>query len=392
MKRKSWLNIKMSLALAAVVCCMAACGRNDGTVESISQVQETISGTGNAEEQTEDAKEKSQEETTEITGTETAAQTDEEVDDTAAAGQIVLTDQAGREVVLDAPAESIVSSYYITTYATMVLGVSDHVIGLENQADIRPLYHMAAPELMALPNVGTLKEFNIEAIAALEPDLVLIPMKRREDADTLTDLGITTLVVDPETQENLEEMLTLIAEACGVEERAEALIAYYHETMDELRELTEGLDRPTVYLGSNSSQLRTAPKDMFQSNLIELGGGENVAGNLEGNYWVEVSYETVLAMNPEVFIIPSAAVYTKEDILNDPQLADLDAVKNGRVYAMPSELDEWDSPIPSSILGAMWMTSVLHEEQYPMETFKTDAAAFYKEFYGFDMDQNLITK
>ncbi len=305
---------------------------------------------------------------------------------------ITLIDQAGREVILDGPADSIVSSYYITTYATMALGVSDYVVGLENQTSVRPLYEMAAPELAELPNIGTLKEFNIEAIAALDPDLVLVPMKRREDADTLADLGIAAVVVDPETQENLEGMLTLIGQACGVEEQAEKLISYYHEKLDELAVLTADVDEPTVYIGGNSSYLKTAPADMYQSNLIEIAGGDNVAGHLEGNYWVEVSYETIIAMNPEVFIIPSAAKYTKEDILNDPQFADIDAVKNGQVYAMPNQLDEWDSPIPSSILGAMWMTSVLHEEQYPMETFKAEAAEFYKTFYGFDVDLELITK
>ncbi len=76
---------------------------------------------------------------------------------------ITLQDQAGREVTLEGPAQSIVSCYYITTYATMALGVSDRVIGLEKKADSRPIYHLSSPALLELPDVGSLKEFNVEA-------------------------------------------------------------------------------------------------------------------------------------------------------------------------------------------------------------------------------------
>ena len=305
---------------------------------------------------------------------------------------IVLTDQAGREVVLEKPAETLVSCYYITTYAAMALGVSDRIVGLEKKADSRPIYHMAAPELLEKPQVGSLKEFNLEAAAALEPDLVLMPVKLLDSAETLTDLGIQVLVVDPESQEKVEEMLVLIAQACGVEDRAEALLAYYDEKLAMVAEIAETEDKPLVYMGGNSSYLTTAPGGMYQSDLIALAGGVNAAQDIEDNYWANVSYETVLAKDPEVIVIPGGADYTVEDVLADEQLADVIAVKNGEVYQMPSELEEWDSPIPSGILGVMWMTSVLNEEEYPFEQFRQDAVDYYKTFYNCEVSADLITK
>ena len=134
-----------------------------------------------------------------------------------AQGPIQLTDQAGRQVELEEPAQSLVSCYYITTYATLALGVSDRVVGLEKKAETRPVYQMADPALLKKPQLGTLKEFDVEAAAALEPDLVLMPVKLMDYVDALTELGIPVLVVDPEDQDRLEEMLTLIGQACGVE-------------------------------------------------------------------------------------------------------------------------------------------------------------------------------
>ena len=324
-----------------------------------------------------------------------AAASSQAVASSAAASEaegITLTDQAGRTVTLEQPAESIVSCYYISTYATIALGLKDKIVGLENKADTRALYALAAPELPQLTQVGTLKELNVEAVAALEPDLVIMPQKLIDNAQTLEDLGITVMIVNPETQEGLETMLTLIGEACGASDQAQALIDYNHTQLERAAEMTAELEKPSVCLLGNSSYLSVAPAAMYQNDLIEQAGGVNAAAYIEEDYWADVSYETLLALAPEVLVIPSAASYTAEDVMNDPQLADLPAVQNGAVYTMPQGLDEWDSPTPSGILGVLWLTSVLHPEAYPFEEFTADAQAFYQTFYGFTPDSSLITK
>lgn len=324
-----------------------------------------------------------------------AAASSQAVASSAAASEaegITLTDQAGRTVTLEQPAESIVSCYYISTYATIALGLKDKIVGLENKADTRALYALAAPELPQLTQVGTLKELNVEAVAALEPDLVIMPQKLIDNAQTLEDLGITVTIVNPETQEGLETMLTLIGEACGASDQAQALIDYNHTQLERAAEMTADLEKPSVCLLGNSSYLSVAPAAMYQNDLIEQAGGVNAAASIEEDYWADVSYETLLALAPEVLVIPSAASYTAEDVMNDPQLADLPAVQNGAVYTMPQGLDEWDSPTPSGILGVLWLTSVLHPEAYPFEEFTADAQAFYQTFYGFTPDSSLITK
>lgn len=310
----------------------------------------------------------------------------------APASTITLTDQAGRQVELAAPAETLVSCYYVTTYATMALGISDRVVGLEKKADTRPIYAMAAPDLLEKEQVGTMKELDLEAVAALEPDLVVMPKKLMDYAAPLEELDIPVLVVNPESHEALTGMLALLGQACGVEDRAQALTDYYEEQLARVAQLVDGLERPTVYMGGNSSYLTAAPGDMYQSSLIEAAGGVNAAGDLTGGYWTEVSYESILAMAPQVILIPAGADYTAQDILADPQLAAVPAVQSGAVYEMPSGIEEWDSPIPSGILGTLWMTSVLHGNAYPFDTFAADVQDFYKTFYGFEIDPALITK
>ena len=98
---------------------------------------------------------------------------------TAAEFPVTITDHLGRTVEITRMQETIVSGYYISTSLLIALGMEDKLVGIEAKADKRPIYKLSAPELLDLPNVGTAKEFNLEATAALKPDLVILPVKIR---------------------------------------------------------------------------------------------------------------------------------------------------------------------------------------------------------------------
>lgn len=306
---------------------------------------------------------------------------------------ITVTDQAGREVMISNSVEKIVSGYYISSSTCIALGLADKLVGIEAKADTRPIYALAAAELLELPNVGTAKEFNLEGCLSLEPDLVILPLRLKDQADIISELGIPVLLVNPENQENLVEMIALIGQATGVDDRAASLISYCENQLSTVDELTANIsETPSVYIGGNSAYLETAPKDMYQSSLIEAAGGVNAAANIAGDNWINVSYEEIIAMNPDVIVIPSEAGYSKEDVLGDAELANITAIKEGKVYKMPGSFEAWDSPVPSCTLGILWMLNVLHEDTYSNETLKSDAADFYKEFYNVEIDTSLIVK
>lgn len=260
----------------------------------------------------------------------------------------------------------------------------------KSKADSRPIYSLAAPELLELPNVGTAKEFDLEGCIALEPDLVILPVRLKDQIKTLEDMGITVLGVNPESQELLEEMISMIGKLTGTE-NYKKLLDYYREKGKEIETIVSRLEnKPTVYLGGNSSFLSTATKNMYQNDLIESAGGINVASDIDDSYWVNISYEQLVEYNPEYIIIAPEAVYTKEDVLNDKNLKGITAIEEGNVFVMPSEFEAWDSPVPSSILGKMWLISILNPKEYPYDRFVDEVYDFYKEFYGFEIDKGIL--
>ena len=301
---------------------------------------------------------------------------------------VTLKDQAGREVTIEKKPERLVSGYYISSSLLIALGLEKNMVGIEAKADKRPIYRLSAPELMELPSVGTAKEFDLEGCAALEPDLVILPIKLKNAAETLETLGIDVLLVNPENQEQLHGMMDLIAAATGTQAEVQKLKDFTAEQEKKLAEALAGVKKPTVYLAGNSSMLSTAGNAMYQSDMIRLAGGVNAAAALTDAYWVEISYEQLLAWDPEYIVLASDAAYTVEDVLSDPNLAACKAVASGHVLQLPNRAEAWDSPVPSAILGALWLAHALHPEQFSAETCNVLIDEYYETFYHFTYSEN----
>jgi iron complex transport system substrate-binding protein len=303
---------------------------------------------------------------------------------------VTVTDHLGRTVTLEKPAEKIVSGYYISTSALISLGLEDRLVGVEAKADTRPIYFLSAPDILKLPNVGTAKQFDLEGCIKLNPDLVILPIKLKDQINTLETMGIKVIGVNPENKELLFETMEMIGKLTGTE-RYKGITDYYREKEDEIKNIYTGAsEKPKVYIAGNSSMLSTATSKMYQNDLIESAGGINVAGSIDGTYWAEISYEQLVKFNPDYIIIAPEAGYSAEDIAADPNISMVSAVVNKRIYQMPKAFEAWDSPVPSSILGEMWLTSILYDDKYPYEKFEGEVYSFYKTFYGFEADKNSL--
>ena len=369
---KKHLSIILICAMLAV---LTACGTDSATTTQSTTESTTAASVSESASSEEASEEISSEE---LSSEESSPEADAEQ----TVYPITVTDQAGREVTIEKEPSSIVSGYYISSSLLIALGLKDKVVGIEAKADKRPIYKLAAPELTELPNVGTAKEFNLETCAALSPDLVILPMKLKDAAQSLTDLGITVLLVNPESQDLLTDMINTIATATNTNSEAAKLLAYIDSQKDMLTSALSGVEPESVYLAGNSSFLSTAGPSMYQSSIIELAGGKNAADSITDTYWAEISYEQLLAWDPSYIIIASDAEYTVDDIMNDPNLAECTAVKSSHVYAIPGDMEALDSPVPAGILASVWLAGILHPDQVSTDTYTTEMTNYYETFYG----------
>lgn len=294
---------------------------------------------------------------------------------------MTVTDQAGRQVVIEKEPESLISCYYITSSLLIALDLDERMVGIETKPEKRPIYLLASEQLLDLPTVGSAKELDLEACAALNPDLAILPLKLKDAAASLEELGITTLLVNPESEQLLLEMIDLVSMVSGVTDKGQELKEFITARESDLVELFQNTEKKRVYLSGNSSFFSTAGNQMYQSDMITLAGGENVAKDIEDSYWVTVDYEQILAWDPEVIILAANAEYTVEEVLADENLASCTAIQNGDVYKIPSDVEAWDSPVPGGILGSVWLANVLHPEVITSQERDRIIKEFYETFY-----------
>lgn len=298
---------------------------------------------------------------------------------------ISIVDQADRTVIIPEDVDKIVSCYYTATSSLIAIDAHDKLVGIEIGAENRPIYVSSAPELIDLPSVGSGQSFNMEEALALDPDVVIMPTRLMEYIPTLEDAGIAVVVVSPESNEELLEMFDLLGVVSGEEENASELISFYADKLDEIKAL-DLVPAKNVYLSSNSNYLATTTSNMYQHYLIETASGINVAGDLDDSYWANISAEQLLNYNPDIWLVPSGASYNFAEIFTDSAIQDINAIKNGAVYTIPSTLEGWDYPNPSSILGVLWTTYILQPEVYTKDMISNSIVEFYDEFYDIDVN------
>jgi iron complex transport system substrate-binding protein len=195
--------------------------------------------------------------------------------------------------------------------------------------------------------VGGYHDPNFEAIVRLRPDLVVMLVEHRWLLPALGKLGLTSLVVNHQTIDGVLESLPLLGEASGPVELEEAL--RIRDAMvgrlGRVRDKTAGLARPRVMfsidrvLGTGGLEsVYIAGPDGFFETMIELAGGQN-AFQGKGVRFPVVSSEGILRMDPEVIIdMVAGMTHARPDektLKADwQQVAQVDAVRNGRVYVV----------------------------------------------------------
>ncbi|MEF9959098.1 MAG: ABC transporter substrate-binding protein [Niameybacter sp.] len=313
------------------------------------------------------------------------------LEDAAEEGSVTVVDQLGREVTIEGDVERIVSSYYIASSMLIALDAKDKVVGLEMKADTREIYKQAAPEFLELPAVGSGKTFNVEEALALKPDLIILPYRLESFIPQIEALDIPVIAVEPESMENFLECIELVGSAIGHEAEADKLLNYFNGVTEKVSGLTKDLEvRPSVYLAGSSNPLVTCTGLMYQNDLIELAGGENVTKDLTDPYWQTISNEELLGWNPEYMYAVSYADYDLAAISEESNYQEIQAVKEGRVKYFPSSLEPWDYPTPSAALGVLWLLNDLHPDLYSKEAYVEDAKDFYQTFYGIEVSKEAL--
>jgi len=190
------------------------------------------------------------------------------------------------------------------------VGAGDLVVAVENWTDY-------PPRAARLPKIGTELDIDMDAVAALKPDLVIASLSvpgMERTVNALKDRSIPHMVLDPYSIEDVYDDILLVGEAVGREDDAIELVRSLKERIVDLKEINADRPKPArVYLEWWPKPAIAPGKRSWTNEMIEIAGGRNIFGHIDA-VSSQVSYGAVVEHNPEIILLCWCGIHTSEFI------------------------------------------------------------------------------
>jgi iron complex transport system substrate-binding protein len=273
----------------------------------------------------------------------------------------VYRDAVGRRVDIPVPAGRIVSLAPNLTEILFALGLEKEVAGVTAFCDWPP----AAREK---PQVGGFVNPSIEAVVALNPDLVLATAdgNRESDVMMLERLGLPVYVADSRSVKDILGTVRILGRLAGKEGEAEALAGQLASRRDRIVAAVAERPAVSVFVALDRVPLVSAGRGTFIDELIVLAGGVNIVDSGVVGYPV-MNSEQLLARDPQVIVAAtmaggrSGASSTGWEWI--PGAGGLSAVREGRAHEVGR--GDFFRPGPRIMKSLEELAAMFHPEAFP---------------------------
>lgn len=372
---KKFRNLGIAVALCMAITALAGCGsQNEQPVEE-STVVTTQEETTSVQEET--------------TTTEESASED----------KIVIEDQLGKTIELDGIPQRVATTIMPFPYIFYaVVGNNDNLVGCNPSSMIA--YENSAlkymyPELKNADTsfVDTSFVVNVEELLKLNPDVVFQWNYMDDEIAKMEEAGIKVVALQYGTLDDLETWIRIIGKMFQKEDRAEELITYFNENVDEVAEkistLSEDDYSNILILSDNLKVTGTG----FANYWVEKSGAINPAKDLSGEA-LNVNMEQIYEWNPSIIYIGNFTELQPSDLIDNKlegqDWSVVDAVQNKQVYKIPIGGYRWDPPGIETPLMVKWLAKIQHPELFEDMDMYEEVSKFYKDVYNFELTDEML--
>ncbi|MDP2181761.1 MAG: ABC transporter substrate-binding protein [Actinomycetota bacterium] len=325
-------------------------------------------------------------------GAESSGTKDAEATDT-----ITVQDSANRYVEVPYPVKSIVVLWDNPTEELKALGAIDRIVGIDEatKAKVDEGYY---PGLADTPVVGSSEEPNYEAIAELDPDVVIClssypPLPDEVQAE-LEPFGIAVVSLDFFRTDVYFREVTTLGAMLGREEETASYIDFFRKPLDmvakRIAEIADA-DRKTVYFegADDYGTYGGAGYGCGIPGMIVSGGGVDLYPEITAE-WFEADPEDIAERNPDFIIKGQSGGYFLADdtdfkavhdaIMARPELAASTAVTQNQVHVMSFDV----SGGARKKFGPMFIAKILYPETF--EDFNPESVLkeYYEKYLGLE--------
>lgn len=372
---KKFKNLSIAVVLCMAITALAGCGSETAQTVEESTVAVTQEETTSVEEET--------------TTTQEAAQED----------KIVIEDQLGKTIELDGVPQRVATTIMPFPYIFYaVVGNNDNLVGCnpssmvayENSA-LKYMY----PELKNADTsfVDTSFVVNVEELLKLKPDVVFQWNYMDDEIAKMEEAGIKVVALQYGTLDDLETWIRIIGKMFQKEDRAEELITYFNDNVDEVTEKLAGLgeeDYSNILILSDNLKVTGTG---FANYWVEKSGAVNPAKDLSGEA-LNVNMEQIYEWNPSIIYIGNFTELQPSDLIDNKlegqDWSVVDAVQNKQVYKIPIGGYRWDPPGIETPLMVKWLAKIQHPELFEEMDMYEEVSKFYKDVYNFELTDEML--
>ena len=293
----------------------------------------------------------------------------------------ILRDQLGRHVkVPDSASRAAVVNINLEE-TILALGAWEQMISLPQSSLENPLVKTLGLHSKMHTSFSDSGNLNMESLLKANPDLVLTWVGNDQLIKQLEELGFPTIAVHLRNFKGLFSMIDILGKAFGREERGKRLADDIHKLLFIISKKTKGIREARVLWLGGTPNLVYGPKWVFH-DIIERAGAKDVTGDMVFKPWVaELSTEQIVKLNPDVIIIGGWAPYGKKDLLKDPRLAQLSAVRTDKIFKTPAGRANQS---PYAVLMTVMVAHWCYPEQFSAKETVRLLDIYHRKFYGVD--------
>jgi iron complex transport system substrate-binding protein len=275
-----------------------------------------------------------------------------------------VPDDAQHTLALARPARRVISLAPSLTELLYDAGAGDRLVGAVDYSDYPPMARK-------VPRIGSNQKLDLERIASLKPDLILVWFhgNATREVDQLAALGIPMFHLEPHRIQEIPSALERIGQLMGTGTTALAAAQRFRARYASLRAQYAGRTSVRVFYQIAANPLLTINDHQVISDAIHLCGGINVFGN-ESMLVPQLSTESVVAANPDIILTSrwstdgeesGGAVRSPEEpsLKMWAQFSSMKAVKTGQLWLIPG--DQISRHGPRILDGAQAICTALDE-------------------------------
>lgn len=255
--------------------------------------------------------------------------------------------------------QRIVSTAPSITETLFAMGLGSRLVGVT-------IYCNYPPEARKISRIGTLLKPDVEAIAALHPDLVVVEKNPNHLPEHLTSLHVPYVEFESRDLTTIYAGIRAIGKAADANAAAEKLIHDMQTALEDIRSRTARLPKPAVvflvgHIGNRLEGLIAGGAGSYFSDLIDIAGGTDIFSDSVSPY-PKISLEEILGRNPDVIVEFSGESKEKQEevVRLWKEHPSLRAVANGRVYPIPP--GPFLIPGPRAIEAVRTLAHMLHPD------------------------------